>query len=107
MQKSKCSSISVVADAEDIGDATAVDLRDYDGALIFIPSDSSITSLTWYASYDGITYSPLKDSSDEAVTQTVTAGSAIHIHPSCNVAPLLKAVGDAADTINVCIKRLG
>ena len=107
MQKSKCYSVAVVADAGDIADAGAIDMREYDGALLFIPSGSSITSLTWYASYDGSTYSALNGSDNSAVTQTVAAAKAVHIHPACNVAALLKVVGDAAGTITVCTKRLG
>ena len=71
------------------------------GGIIEVPTGSSITTLTFHhATVTGGTYYPLYDSDGNAVTMTVVAGRS-YIQPAAlNQASHLKAVGNAAGTIN-------
>lgn len=107
MQKSKVITVNVVLLAN-LANATPIPLGEFDGAMIFVPETADdLTLITWYASYDGSTYVPLNTSDNTPVTQAVADANAFHLHPSCNPAPWLKAVGNAAETIYVALKRMG
>ena len=77
----------------------------YAGAIVFVPTGSSITTLTWYvAEKAGGTYLAAYDEDGVAVTQTVAAAKAYALPAALYAARALKAVGDAAGTIAISVK---
>jgi len=75
------------------------------GGTVFVPSGSSITSLTYYAATAiGGTYLPLNDASGSAVTQTVAAGKAYDLPAACFGCCALKIVANAAGSVDVSLK---
>lgn len=72
---------------------------------IYIPTGSSITSLTWYtASENGGTYMAAYDEDGVAVTQTVSAAKAYPIPTALAGCKAIKAEGDAAGVMDVVMK---
>jgi hypothetical protein len=86
------------------GAAGKVDFRNFSGGQVYVPAGSSITSLTWYGSHDGVTFLPVQDGAGNAVVSTVAAGYSCLIPASCFACAFLLAVGNAAGTINLSIK---
>lgn len=77
----------------------------YAGGMIFVPTGSSITSLTWHVAPEaGGTYLPAQDSDGAAVTQTVAAAKAYPIPEALFGAPYIKAVVDAAGSVTISFK---
>lgn len=90
---------TVLADAEELG------FSDWITGIVYVPSGSTITSLTWYAAYErGGTFYAAYDSNGDAVTQTVAATKAYPIPLALAGAVALKAVGDADGTVYVSLK---
>lgn len=91
----------VVTVATAVADSEERKQERFAGGIIEVPVGSSISSLTFYHStLEGGTYLPLYDEYGAAVTMSVSAGSA-YVQPSAlNVCSHLKAVGNAAGTIN-------
>ena len=80
-------------------------LGSYAGGFLFIPADSTITSLTWYvAEKPGGTYLAANDEDSHPITQTVTAGQAYAIPAALFGAIVAKAVSDAEDDVDICLK---
>lgn len=77
----------------------------YAGAILFIPTGSSVTSLTWYvAEKPGGTYLAANDEDGVAVTQTVAAAKAYALPSALYGARALKAVSDAAGSFAISMK---
>ena len=76
--------------------ADPISMREYAGAHFLTPASlDSNTTITWYAcdSKEG-TYKPLRDSSNTAVTQSLTADSWHSVHPACNACFYIKPQTD-------------
>ena len=99
-----------------VGTTQKITYSDAAGGTIHIPNGSSITSLTWHScpnDYDDLgTYEPAMHSVDEHVTpityvatvQTVAADGAYPIPAELVGSRYLKAVGDAAGDVYICLK---
>ena len=99
--------IPSVTVATAVATSTAIPFGDQEGGRFHVPVGSSITALTWYDSMSkeaDATFLAAYDELGVAVTQTVAAGYSYEIPTSLAGSAMLKAVGDAAGTINVCIK---
>lgn len=71
-------------------------------AVIFVPTGSSITSLTFHAApKSGGTFLPLYDTFGDAVVLTVAAGKAYPVPSACQGVGAIKMVGDAAGDVKV------
>jgi hypothetical protein len=73
----------------------------YDSAnsgLVHIPHGSTITSLTWYSSANGIDFAQV------GTAQTVAADGGYQIPTALQAATILKAVGNAAGNILLTLK---
>lgn len=78
----------------------------YAEGVIIIPTGSSITDLTFYASHDDSTYVPLYDASKTAVAQTtLTAGRAYEIPSAAMSCHYLRVVANAAGTVHLTLKE--
>jgi hypothetical protein len=78
---------------------------EFGGGFFYVPTGSSITSITWYtAPASGGTYLAANDEDGVAIVQTVAAAKAYAIPSGLFGACVLKAVGDAAGTIDVFMK---
>lgn len=83
------------------------DYRNFAGGQVYVPANSSLTTLTWRGSHDGVTYLPVQDGAGTAVASTVTpstTGCCCLIPASCFACAFLKAVGNAAGTIYLSLK---
>ncbi len=77
----------------------------YAGGMVFIPSGSSITTLTWWAAPKrGGTFLAAKDEDAAAVTQTVAASDAIEIPKALYGAGAIKAVTNASGNVEISFK---
>lgn len=77
----------------------------YAGGMLFIPSGSSITTITWYAAEtDTGTWLAVKDEDGTAVTQTVAASEAHQLPTALYGARYLMPVVNAAGTILFTLK---
>ena len=63
----------------------------------------TFTTLTWWGSHDGTDYVPIK-SAGTAATTPMAAPCGDVIPAACSAYPYLKAVGDQAGHIQVCLK---
>jgi hypothetical protein len=85
--------------------STEIDLRGWAGGMVYVPTGSSITILTWYAAkYPTDTYLPAYDGLGNAVTSIVVGPMAVPIPAALFAAGVIKALGDAAGTIGVTLK---
>lgn len=76
----------------------------YAGGILYIPSDSTITSLTFHVTpVPGGTYYELVDAEGTDVVLTVEAGKAYPFPVATYGCAALKVVGNAADTISVTL----
>lgn len=87
----------------------AIVLSYHVSGVIYIPTGSSITSLTYYASYDGgTTYLPLQeevgDGTTRACTRTVAAAKAYELPGAPAGATHIKITTNAAGTAYVSLK---
>jgi hypothetical protein len=102
-------SVSVTTSAPTSGSVNVLDMREYAGGMVYVPSGSSITSLTFYVAprTDGTFLTAYDDSSLSSAAQvvlTVAAGKAYPM-PSClYAAGAIGFKGDAAGTIYVTLK---
>ena len=96
----------------DIATASVVDFREAKGGMIHVPALSAITTLTFYVSDkpDG-TFLAAYTEQNVAVALTVAASRAYPIPLSLNQvlsalegAGAFKMIGNAAGTVNVCLK---
>lgn len=94
-----------VAVTDALATAQEIIFSDQAGGRVYIPSGSSITSLTWYdAPEPGGTFLASYDEYGTALAQTVAAEKSYEIPVSLAGAGALKVVGDAAGTIYLAIK---
>lgn len=96
--------LSVAVDTV-LADADAVQIENFDGGRIYVPTGSAITSITWYDSHDGTTYIASYDGDNVAITTTVAAARSYPIPPDLNAARYFKMVGDADGTVHVIMKK--
>lgn len=90
-----------------VGNSSVINYGDFEKGMVSIPTGSTITTLTWYASSsEGGTYLPAYSSAavPAAVTQTVSAGQTYPIPSDLNGARFLKIVGNAAGVVGVTLK---
>ena len=86
------------------GTTPEIDYRDVQGGFLYVPDGSSVTTLTWHAAPAlGKTYEPAYDESG-ALTTTVAANRAIRIPLALAHAGAIKAVSNAAGTIQISLK---
>ena len=76
-----------------IGTTQAIPFANFAGGMVQNPTGSVITALTWWASYNGVTYLALQDGAGSAITSTVAAAKCVPIPAACFGARFLKAVG--------------
>ena len=87
-----------------VGDSMAIPYSNYAGGSVFIPSDSSITVLTWYGSYDGVTYLAVQDGFSNPVLSNVGASVCCLIPAACYAMRFVKATDPIGGVINVSLK---
>lgn len=88
-----------------VADSAEIIYTDRAGGRFAVPDGSSITSITWYdAPKPGGTFVTAYDEFGVACVQTVAAGKSYEIPVTLAGAGALKAVGDAAGTIDVYLK---
>lgn len=83
---------------------TPIPYHGFASGEVLIPAGSTVTTLTWWASHDGVTYYAAQDSAGSAVTQTVAASKAYPIPVALLGARFLKCVTNASDTLSLCLK---
>jgi hypothetical protein len=86
--------------------STAIPYGEFSQGQIFVPSGSSLTTLTWHV-YDpqaGAWVAAYAADGTTAVTSTVAASRAVPIPASLAGASMIAAVGNAAGTVNVEVK---
>lgn len=94
-------SVALVAN---IADSTAISTGDFEFGMVFIPTGSSITTLTWHTSTTlSGTYLAANNASG-AITQTVSDGKAYPIPADLAGARFLKITGNAAGIVGVTLK---
>ena len=90
---------SAVADSEEIGMAS------YAGGMVFVPSGSGLTTLTYYAAEKpGGTYLAAYDAEGTAITQTVQAERCYPIPTDLYGARAIKITGNTDGTVLVSLK---
>ena len=94
---------SIAVTASSTTSAT-IDSSTSSGGLVVIPTGSGLTSFTWYASADGVTFVAAYDETGVAITQTVAAARAYEIPASLFGARYLRIVGNTAGTVAVSLK---
>ena len=101
----KSSHIDSVAVGTAVSGSDAIGYGPYASGMVFVPSGSTITTLTWHAcgTEDG-TYVAAEDASSNAVTQTVAASQAHPIPAALQGCRFIKATGNAAGTVGVSLK---
>jgi hypothetical protein len=88
-----------------LADAQEIIVADRIAGMVFVPTGSTITSITWYATYtEGGTFLAAYDQDGAAVVQTVAAAKAYQLPTALAGAYSLKAVTDADGTIYVSLK---
>lgn len=88
-----------------IGTTEAILIGNHSIGTVGIPTGSSVTTLTYWVSQDGVTYIPLYTVDNAAaVTQTVAATRAYPIRSEAFGARFLKIVSNAAGDVSVSLK---
>jgi hypothetical protein len=97
--------IEGVAVATAVANSKEIIFTDQAGGFYTVPTGSSITSMTWHtAAKPGGTYVAAYDEAGIAVVQTVEGGRSYELPGALAGAGALKAVGDAAGTIDLNLK---
>jgi len=98
-------SIDTVAVSDAVATSEAINYGDYEMGMVYIPSGSSLTTLTWHAS-TGINgeYLAADDAAGAAVVQTVAAGQAHPIPAALSGARFLKITGNAQGVVGITLK---
>jgi hypothetical protein len=85
-----------------------IDIGHYTSGEIYIPSGSSITTLTYYASPcpagGGGVYVPANDSTPAVIVQTVSGPNAYPIPAALFGGDCIKIVVNAAGTVDIVLK---
>lgn len=88
-----------------LADCDQIITGDYIVAEVFVPADSDLTTLTWYAApARGGTYLPAYDADGAPIVQAVAAGGAYPVPVDLAACRALKAVGNADGTVHVSVK---
>ena len=86
-------------------DTPEIDMRDFAGGSIQLPTGSSITTLTYYGCHTkGGTHVALLDADGVAVTQTVAAVRIVDLPAAIFGLPFLKILTNADGAVTVCRK---
>lgn len=95
---------STVALTNDAGTTGTLDIGDFTSGEVFVPTGSTITSLTWHvAPNHGGTYLAAQDASGAVVT-TVAAAKAYAIPASVMGAMSVKIVANASGNVDISLK---
>lgn len=95
---------NTVAVATSVATSGNIVFGDFSGGMVFVPTGSSLTTLTWYAATDETgTYLPVNNA-DGAVAQTVEGGKCYPIPEDLFGAVYLRIVGNAAGAVLVSLK---
>lgn len=98
-------SIDSVSVGTAVADSTPVSYDNFAAGMVYIPSGSSLTTLTWHTSTSiNGTYLAAEDAVSAAVTQTVAASQAHPIPVALNGARFLKITGNAAGVVGITMK---
>lgn len=84
--------------------STAIDWSDSAGGTMEIPANETYVTLTFYSSYDGVTYLPVYDSANAALTRTVAHTRAYAIPDELFGSKWIKIVGNAAGAMKLTVK---
>ncbi|MCE5269643.1 MAG: hypothetical protein LLG00_17330 [Planctomycetaceae bacterium] len=78
----------------------SIGFRSFAGGHVHLPTNQTgISKLSWYASWDDVTFFPVYDGAGNPVTTTIAAGTCCLIPAACFACAYLKAVAiGAADT---------
>ena len=88
-----------------VANSTEIQFGGHAGGLVYVPTGTSMTTLTWYASpKSGGTFYAVEDGAAGAIQSTVSGGDAVPIPPECYGAAVLKIEADAAGTAGVTLK---
>jgi hypothetical protein len=97
--------LSKIAVGTTVGASDSIPFADYAGGEVYIPAASSITTLTWWGSDDGVTYYAIQDGAGTAVQSIdLAASEACPIPDECFGCAYLRAVGNAAGTVKLTLK---
>lgn len=99
-------SVPTVTVGESVDSSQELVVGDFTSFLVSIPSGSSITSISVYASTDsGVTYLPVYDSSgNQCIVSGITAGRAHQLPLSSFPVRHMKLVGNVAGTVGISMK---
>ena len=98
-------SLNSVAVGTSVANSDEISYGEFSCGEVHIPAGSSITTLTWHVAQEaGGTYLPAQDATG-AVAQTVAHTKSFPIPEALKGARFLKAVGNAAGEIGVCLKQ--
>lgn len=94
-------SVSGVAVAATLGASTAVKVGGLIAGHVHVPASSSLTTITWYGSYNGTDFYALQGATGTAITNTGIDGTAgTYLLPSeLRGLNWIKGVGNAAETV--------
>jgi hypothetical protein len=96
--------ITKVAVGTVVADSAKIPFGNHSGGQVYVPSGSTITTITWYGSHDGVTFTEIQDGSNNAIVSLISASLNCAIPAACFACAFLKAVGDAAGTIDISLK---
>ena len=96
--------VTQVAVGTSVSASKTIEFRSFGAGQVFVPVGSAITVLTWYGSYDGITFLPIQDGNGNAVISTVSAGNCCLIPAACFACAFLRATDPTGGTINLSLK---
>lgn len=102
MQRFTSGLIPLIVDTT-LADSEELPMGSYAGGA-FVPG-TSVTSVAFYGALErGGTFYEIKDSSNTAVTRTVTAGDAYALPDECFGFAAIKLVPNTDSTVLVCLK---
>lgn len=88
-----------------LADCGEIPFTNASAGQVFVPAGSNLTTLTWYAApVSGGTFLAVQNGAGVAVTSTVSAGICCLIPAACFGCAVLKAVGNADGTVDICLK---
>lgn len=84
-----------------------LDLQHCDGGTFFVPTGSTLTSLTFHVSRDNSTWLPLYDSNGSAASLTVAETRAYQMPVAANACRYVAVVGSGSGTVYFTGKQAG
>lgn len=98
-------SIETVAVGATVGASDPIIYGDFDKGTVYVPSGSTIMTLTWHSSLSATgTYLPARSEANVAITTAVVAGQSYPIPVALSGSRFLKITGDAAGVVGVTLK---